>query len=251
MFAGHQHTTTEVHMQSIKSQFLLLLAQVQSAMESHRIGIADVQEFLGSMFDGDDCVLHAIPNLTSLFASVSELKLWHYDHYLPLKNLVERFLPMDESIRKSVADYQSALSEFYGTTKIVDFVKLSKQEKSAEATQRYMKHNSKLTMILRLEDPSSISEITLEYVNVLWKTFMKELSFSPHTAVIEDIIEEKLEITWLILPCTASRIKAAYSKALRFYQQHNIEYIIVNQSTLYNTEWIVSSGVYPYKCIIS
>lgn len=133
---------------------------------------------------------------------------------------------MDESIRKCVADYQSALSDFYGTTKIGDFVKLSKQERSAKATQGCMKYNSKLTMILRLEDPSSISEVTLHYVHMLWKMFMKELSLSPHAAVIEDIIEEKLEITWLILSCTASKIKAAYSKVLsevqyRIYQHQS------------------------------
>ena len=70
--------------------------------------------------------------------------------------------------------------------------------------QRYTKLNSKLTMILRLKDPSTFSEITLDYVDMLWKTFMKELGLLPHTAVIEDIIEDKqLEITWLILPRTA------------------------------------------------
>ena len=75
MFTGHQHTTTEVHLQLIKSQFVSLLAQVQSAMESHQIEVADVHKFLGSLFDGDDCILCAVPDLTTLFASMSELKL--------------------------------------------------------------------------------------------------------------------------------------------------------------------------------
>jgi hypothetical protein len=103
-----------------------------------------------------------------------------------------------------------------------------------------MTYNSKFTMTLRLEDPSTFSEKTLDYIDMLWKTFMKELDLSPCTAIIDGIIEDKREITWLILPHATSRIKAAYSKALRFYQKHNIEYIGINQSILYDKERIVS-----------
>ncbi len=236
---GRQHTTEE-HFLSIKNQFALLLAQVQSAMETHQIKVADVHQFLGSPFDGDDRVLHAVPDFTTLFASMSELKLWQYDSYVPLKNLAERFLPVDESISKCIADYQSALSKFYGATKIRDYVNLSKQEKSNEATQRCMTYNNKLTMTLRLDDPNTFSERTLDYIDMLWKTFMKELGLFPCTAIIDGIVEDRLEIIWLILPHTTSRIKAAYSKALRFYQKHNIEYISINQSILYDVERIVS-----------
>jgi hypothetical protein len=89
---GRQHTT-EVHFLSIKNQFASLLAQVQSAMETHQIKVADVHQFLGSLFDGDDRVLHAVPDFTTLFASMSELKLWHYDSYVPLKTLPKDFYP--------------------------------------------------------------------------------------------------------------------------------------------------------------
>ena len=221
-------------------------------MESHQIDITDAHKYLGSQFDGaDDSVLCAVPDFARLFASASELKFWHYDHYVPLKNLVENFLPMNESLRKCVSDYQHALSEFYGATKISDFVKLSNQEKSDEAMQRCMKLNSRLKIILRVEDSSAISEITLDYVDILWKTFIKELSLSPCTAIINDITcaEDRLEITWLVLYRTASRIKATYSKALRFYQKHNIECVSLNQGILYDVELIVSSKTHATPCI--
>lgn len=224
-------------LQSIKSQFASLLAQVQSAMESQQINVADVHEFLGPLFDGDDCIFPVVPDLTTLFISMSELKLWQYDHCTPLKNLIETFLPMDESIAKSFAEYQRALSEFYSSTKISDFISLSKQN---ELMQGCTKHH-KITMVLRNENPNKFSDMSLELVNILWKTLMKELSLSPPTAVINDIIiEDGLKITWLILPCTASKIKSSYSKALRFYQKQSIEYVSIDQSTVYDMELIVS-----------
>ena len=227
-------------LQSIKTQFASLVAQVLSTMKIQQVEVADVHHFLNSLFEDNDCSIPEVPDLTKLFASVSDAKLWHYDHCASLKELVEKFLPTDESIRKHVAEYESALPEFYATTNIGDFVNLSKQEKSDEDTQKIAKYNRKVTMILKIGEPTSFSEITLDYVYMLWKGFMEELNLFPHTAVIDRIVEDRFEITWLTLPRTASKIKVSFSKVLRFYQKHSVAYVSIDGGTLYDIEWIVS-----------
>ena len=115
---------TQTVLQKIKGQFASLQLEVRSAIEARLVKVSDVHQFLVSFFQSESCIPEA-PNLTKLFNIVTEAKLWRYDHYSPLKELAEKFLPDDNPARALVSDYKNQLSGFYTTTRIIDFIDLS------------------------------------------------------------------------------------------------------------------------------
>ena len=164
--------------------------------------------------------------MDDIFDTITRARLWRYDHYGPLEELAEKFLPEDDEARVKVTEYKSQLSAFQATTSIIDFIKQNEQEDREEIPNRtfspkkYNSHYQKLTVELRLE--REISELTLEYVDRLWKLLAKEFRLPPLTAIIDRIVEGSLKITWLLLPHIIEKIRATYFKSIEFFQQHNI-----------------------------
>ena len=234
----------------IRSQFSLLVVKVRSAMQRNKVEALDVHQFLVTYFEGE-CDIPEDSNLTKIFNAMTTTKLWRYDHYGPLKDLAESFLPDDDPARARVTEYDSQLTGFQATTRIIDFVKLNELEDREEIPDRmfspkkYNSHYQKFTMKLGLaRDAKGASELTLEYVDKLWKALMKEFHLPPLTAVMDKIVEGSLTITWLLLPHIIEKIRATYFKSVKFFEQNNIISIVLyyedNGPTIYAEEWMVS-----------
>ena len=197
----------ETALRKIKSRFSLLVINVQSSMENHKVKVKKVRQFLLNFFEGN-CSIPDVADLDKIFNAVTEARLWRYDHYGPLEELAESFLPEDDPARRQVAEYRSQLTGFYATTWIIDFVKLNELEDREEipgrvfSPKKYNSYYQKLTIELRLD--RDISEVTLEYVYKLWKALAKEFHLPSLTAVMDKIVEGSLTITWLILICHTS-----------------------------------------------
>ena len=215
----------ETVLRKIRSQFSLLVIKVRSAMQRNKIDALDVHQFLVTYFEGE-CNIPEVPDFTKIFNAMTTTKLWHYDHYGALEELAESFLPEDDPARAQVTEYKSQLTGFQATTRIIDFVKLNELEDREEipgrmfSPKKYNSHYQKLTVELRLN--RDISELTLLYVDKLWKSLMKEFHLPPLTAVMDKIVEGSLRITWLILPHIVEKIRATYFKSVEFFQRHNI-----------------------------
>ena len=187
-----------------------------------------VRRFLLEFCDGN-CSIPKEGDLDTIFDTITEARLWRYDHYGLLEELAEKFLPEDDPARVQVTEYKCQLTGFYATTRIIDFVKLNELEDHEEIPNRvfspkkYNSHYQTLTVNLRLK--RDVSELTLEYVDKLWKALMKEFHLPSLTAVMDKIVEGSLRITWLILPHIVDKIKATYFKSIEFFQQHNIIWI--------------------------
>ena len=244
---------TRTILRKIKGQFASLQLEVRSAMEARRIKASDVHQFLVSFFQSECCIPEA-PDLTKLFNIITEAKLWRYDHYGPLQELAEKFLPDDNPARKLVDEYKNQLSGFYTTTKIIDFIDLSEvddsDDDSDDDTQQALspkKYNKKfyreLKVTLKLDRTIKLSDVTISYVDTLWKALIKEFNLPPLTTVLKKIVSGSLIITWLVPPQVSTVIAASYFKALRFYQQHNIVQVQLDGHALYDEEWIVSYSV--------
>ena len=237
-------------LQTIKCQFASLQIEVRSAMEARHVKVSDVHQFLVASFQGV-CHIPESPDLTKIFNIVTESKLWCYDNYIPLKKLAEKFLPDDDPVQKCIIEYRSQLSGFYTTTKIIEFIDLSKLEDAEDDTKQpafvaenYKKHYRTLTLRLKLDRKVKLSSLTLDYVDTLWKALIEEFNLPPLTAVIDEIVDGSLIITWLIPPQVSTVIAASFSKALRFYQEHNIVQVELDDRTLYDEDWIVSKIVW-------
>ena len=244
---------TQYVLQKIKRQFSSLQVEVRSAMEKQQVKVRDAHQFLVSFFQSEGCIPEA-PDLTKLFNNVTEAKLWCYHHYSPLRELAEAFLPDDNQARKLVSEYKDQLTGFYVTTKIVDFIELGDfDDTGSDDNAHYslsLNWESKklfhdLKVKLRLNRATKISDMTMDYVDTLWKALIAEFTLPPLTAIIKKIVQGCLIITWLVPPQISTVIAASYSKALRFYQQHNITQVELDGRTLYDEEWIVS-----YACML-
>ena len=248
---------TQTVMRKIKRQFASLQIEVRSAMEARLVKVNDVHQFLVSFFQSECCIPEA-PDLTKLFNIITEAKLWRYDHYGPLEELAETFLPDDQNpARKLVSKYKDQLSGFFVATKIVDVIDLSEMDDSEDSSdadsddeaqrslsrKEYKKLYRELKLTLRLDRTIKFSDITMSYIDTLWKTLIKEFNLPPLTAIIKKIVPGSLIISWLVPPQVSTVISASYFKALSFYQQHNIVQVQLDGRTLYDEEWIVSGSV--------
>ena len=235
---------TQTVLQKIKGQFASLQVEVRLAMEARQVEVEDAHQFLVSFFQSESCIPEA-PNLTKLFNIITEAKLWRYDHYSPLRELAEKFLPENNPARKLMSEYKNQLSGFYTTTKIIDFIDLSELEDDFDSdgskqslSPKELYHELKVT--LKLNRKIKLSDMTMSYVNTLWKALIEEFDLPPLTAIIKKIIRGSLIISWLVPPQVSSVIAMSYSKALRFYLQHNIARVELDGSILYiDGEWIV------------
>ena len=180
-------------------------------------------------FFEDNCSISKEGDMDDIFDAITETRLWRYDHYGPLEELASQFLPEDDQARVKVTEYKSQLSAFQATTKIIDFIKLNEQEDREEIPDRlfspkkYNSHYQKLSVTLEVaRNSQDVFELTLEYVDRLWKLLAKEFRLPPLTAIIDRIVEGSLKITWLLLPHIIEKIRATYFKSIEFFQQHNI-----------------------------
>ena len=215
---------TEMTLSKTKRHFSNLVVKVRSSMEANKTKVKDVRQFLVTYFEGE-CNIPEGCNLTKTFDCVTFAKLWHYDHYRPLEELAESFLPDDDPARALMTKYITQLSAFYATTRIIDFIKISEDDDLEEDDQhfspkKYNRKYRKLTVKLKLQ--KNISELTLDFVHELWKALQKEFTLPSLTAVIDKIIEGSLTITWLVLPHIVEKIKSKFSKSLHFLQHHGI-----------------------------
>ena len=242
-------------LQKIKRQFASLQVEVRLAMEARQVKVSEVHQFLVSFFQSECCIPEA-PDLTKLFNIVTEAKLWRYDHYGPLRELAQTYIPDDNPVRKLVSTYKDQLSGFFVTTKIVDFIDLSDFDDSEDdsdadsereddgqqplSPKESKKLFRKLKMKLRIDRTTKFSDMTMSYIETLWTALINEFNLPPLTAIIKKIVGGSLIITWLVPPQVSSVIAASYSKALGFYQQHNIVQVQLDGRTLYDEEWIVS-----------
>ena len=253
---------TRTVLQKIKRQFASLQVEVRSAMEARQVKVSDTHQFLVSFFQSECCIPEA-PDLTKLFNIVTEAKLWRYDHYGPLRELAQTYIPDDNPVRKFVSTYKDQLSGFFVTTKIVDFIDLSDFDDSEDdsdadsereddgqqplSPKESKKLFRKLKVKLRIDRTTKFSDVTMSYIETLWTALINEFNLPPLTAIIKKIVGGSLIISWLVPPQVSSVIAATYSKALGFYQQHNIVQVQLDGCTLYDEEWIVSCA-YVVQC---
>ena len=236
---------TKTALETIKRDFSCLLVEVRVALQALEVDVVNIHQFLVSFFQRDDCIPKS-SDLTEIFNAITVAKLWHYDHYGPLKRLAESFLPQDDPTRTRITNYRSQLSGFYTTTKIIDFIDLSELGDSEDHTQqdfapeKYKPHYQKLTLTLKLDRKVKLSDLTLKYVDTLWRALTEEFNLPPLTVVIDKIVRGSLIISWLVPQGVAAVIVGSYSKAIRFYQQQTIIQVKLDDKVLYDQKWIVS-----------
>ena len=235
--------------QTIRGQFSSLLDKVQSALQANQVSVDRVRHFLIRYFRSDLWVKKS-SDLGELFDAVSVAKLWNYDHYGPLEEIVTQLLPSDSH---HLSEYKNQLNAYYTTTKITDFIKQSRIEAELDEqdpdekfdVKRFKGYYRRLRMKLNLK--RKVSETTMSHVDMLWRSLAKEFDLPCLTAVIHSIVMGSLEVTWLILPHIAEKM-ITKAKALDFdffYYNNEIVELKIDDVILYSEKCplIVSSDL--------
>ena len=234
--------------QMMRGQFSSLLDKVQSALQANQVSVDRVRHFLIRYFHSNAWA-QKISDLGELFDAVSVAKLWNYDHYGPLEEVIKQLLPNNSMVKKLISEYKRQLNAYYTATKITDFIKQSKIEASYQdpdeplAVQDFsFKDYRKLKVKLNLPEGRKVSAVTLSYVDQLWRSLAEEFDLPCLTAVLHSIVMGSLEVTWLILPHIAEEILTtakALDSNMFYYDNEIIEFKI--DVVLYSREhpWIV------------
>ena len=234
-------------MEEIQGRFSSLLLIVRQAMESSNISALDLRQFLVGFFQRDDFLTDS-PDIVKLFDRVTVTRLWDYQHYGPLEKIVRHFLPNCESVRDAVSNYKGYLSGFFATTKIINYIKHLQPQKcedpaksgNAATMGKYTAvHYQKLKVKLKLS--RRLSEVSLSYISDLWNAFVEEFDLPSLTAVIDQLIEGSLIVTWLVSPQDAERIASNAAKAVPFFRRHQIMTVKVDNRTVYDEDVMVGS----------
>ena len=237
------------NLNKIKGQFSSVLVKVQSALKSLQVTVDELHSFLVHYTSRDDWIQNPL-NLDEIFNTLSVAKLWSYNHYDLLEEITKRLLPGDTDVKKLIFEYKGQLTGFYTTTKIADFIEISKFEDSEQDPQQPLpvdtftfKDYRKLKLKLKLN--RKVSAITLSYVDELWRSLAEEFDLPCLTAVIHSIIEGSLMVTWLILPQISEKLIASGSTmtAVKFFRRHGIIFVEINKDTIYDEEQMVCKRV--------
>ena len=234
----------------IKSRFSYLLNSIQHSLEANHVRGEEVRQFLVLMFGrAGDCIPKT-DKISEIFESVTVNYLWSYDNHYVLEAMVNRYLPDHVSL---MSEYQSHLSGFYATTKLIDYIKEKNLRCYEEApTERPLdkynkEHYQKLTM--RLDIDYRMSLLSMTYVRDLWRSFAHQFNIPSLTAVIDRILEGSLEIVWLVLPHVGDLIRGAASQSELFFREQKIVFVAIDDHILYDARRPVSS-ICDLNCII-
>ena len=224
---------------SIKGLFSTLLLNIRKALESHSIDIKDVRQFLAFFFQNREYFQDA-SCLEKIFTTASDFRLWDYENYGPLEALAKSLLPGDAAVERLVRDYKSNLSGYFMTIKVLEYMEKRKlepddlEEEPSPLKKLSLKQYRKLKVVLQLE--RRVSELSLAYIHRLWVSFAEEYELPSLTAIIDEIVEGSLTITWLVLRHVATMIKPRS----KFFRRHGIILVLIDDVILYDEKKMVS-----------
>ena len=233
----------QVNEDKIKRSFSSLLINVGKVLKSKSSDVTELRQFLVTFFKNDECIPKS-PDIDEILSGVTISGLWSHHNYSPLERLTEHFLLDDTNVEKLFSDYKACLSGFYFATKIIHYIKYSQMEDDdveSDAEPRkvplmdYVQQNyKKIKVVLKLS--RKISDLSLSYVENLWRSFASEFDLPSLTAVLKKIVSGSLEITWYIPPHEAELIRPTS----RFCRQHDIILISIDDHIIYGEKQMVS-----------
>ena len=226
------------NVEEIKAVFSSLLLSVQSALELES-SADNVRQFMISFFEYD---FPKTMDIKELFAAVTLNRLWDYQHYSPVERLANHLLQSDQGLQDLIKTYKACLSGFYLTTKLIDYIEYqnlsadnSDEECDQPSPKLTTKQYRKIKVVLQLE--RKVSQLSLEYVVKLWKSFAEEYEIPSLTVVIDRIVAGSLEVTWRV----PQHIADAILPRSKFFRSHGIVLVFIDDVILYDEKQMVNT----------
>ena len=227
----------------IKGHFSSLLIKMRNSLDSHKIEVKDLRQFLRTFFNTDEEILKS-NDIDEILATLKKHNYWSHLNYGPLETLSKHFLEDDSEVNDLLEDYKSRVTCFELSAKLIEYVKEKNLtsdtdvESDQPATGFTPSHYKKIKVVVRVT--RKVTEVSLQYVQDLWKSIADEFDIPSLTAIISHISPGSLHITWSVPPHWADLIKPTS----KFCRQNMITIIAIDDQVIYDEEQMVS-GIYP------
>ena len=111
----------------IKGSFATLMRRVTNKLESNVLDMKDFRLYMLNLFPPGDIIADSL-TVTDIFETISRHRLWDYSYCTPIEEIAKEFGGDDMELKGWISNYKSELAGFKATTRIVDYIKLCKEE---------------------------------------------------------------------------------------------------------------------------
>ena len=227
------------NLETIRSKFAKLTVNVCKCLREMKLDVTMVRLYLRGLFQPGDCIPKS-EKLDEIFDAITANGLWNYSHFGPVEKVIQEYAEGDAELNGHVEEYKKALTGFYLTTKIVDYMKAVNEEEDedpiilddpAKYDSRYCR---KLSVGLKLK--RKITNETLAYVERLWRKIAEEFYLPSLTSILERIVEGSLTITWRVQAHLIAKIDTQSFSSAIFFHQEGIDKITIDNQVVYSEE---------------
>ena len=223
----------------IKGHFSSLLIDLQKALESHKIDVKELRQFLVTFFKCSSKIQKS-SDIDEMFSALVDHDYWSHLNYGPLETLAKHFLQNNSEVNNLIEDYRSRVTCFQLSRKLIDYVKennlTSDSDLDFDSTTASFTPDKYKKIKIVVQVNRRVTEVSLQYVQDLWKSIADEFDIPSLTAIISHISLGSLHITWSVPPHWTDLIKPTS----KFCRQNMITIIAIDDQVIYNEEQMVS-----------
>ena len=222
----------EVSKSDVEIKFAELLSHACKKLEDQKVLPDDFRTFAVGAFG-----LNALKNSSSVREMFDVITLgngWSYQSYRKLERILQKWDIRDPETQKILDDYSQLLHSFNVTTSIVDWIKKKNLDERDFVSRNSLPPPDCSKLSVKLH-PYRVTEKTLQDVKQLWEDIARNLQMPDLDAVLYDIKEGCMFISWLILASEEMEglIRRQVSFCEEFFKRHSIVHFMLNDECIY------------------
>ena len=236
-----QITLERLH--NVKTKFASLVTSTGIQLQSKEVGLADVRQFLVTMFssdvealDGTDHVGKILASSVStsfvdIFEAFSKQGLWNALDYGLLSRIVEQFsIASGEELRRMFEQYECDVVNFLRTTTFETY-SIAQGSLTCEPIPDYSYFAQ-----FRTDIKGKMSDQSLERVRDIQWVLSTGLSLGRSLMVFHKVQPGSISITWLIPASRREYLTKVSSHSTAFFKKHEFIRVLIDNKCIYEAD---------------
>ena len=222
----------------IKGSFATLVRKVIAKLEENDLSIKDFRLYVLNLFPPGDIFVDLF-TVRDIFEAISRHRLWDYAYCTPIEEIANEFGGDDLELRGWIDDYKSELAGFKATTRIMDYIKMSSDEKEIADSKQSLhqdmaRYDGRYCRKLTIKLKSRVTERSLDYIDQFWRSIADHFLLPSLSALLDSIQEGCVEVTWLVPTLSALQIQANIQDSTAFLEKCEVIRVIMDGEILYD-----------------
>ena len=224
-------------LKDLYSAFEELLSDLLLILKTKMVSIQDFLKNANHYFSEE--IGYEIENISDYFTSAQYFGELSILHYSELESIVRLILGDDINVFLLFNKYEKILHKYLSSTKIKDIIKsgdiknifLDPQHRSSADLWHHLRFDE-----LGVEVDESIEEKGLQYLVDIWNCLHRNVFFSQHAAIVEDVSNASSTQIILSLPKNESQLIRLYASKLSDVANSKIKFIWINKECVYHRD---------------